>query len=233
MPCLDKKLEYDNKEFGGHGRISNTPAGELSWRTEEQNDTLVMIVSGKCRVVSALEENLVLERSVISRIGSTKIILQDRVTNIGYINTPVFLLYHCNFGFPLISENTMLSIPADKAVDWDGNTAADFKKMKKPADFNDESVIYPELNNAQVNISLFNPDLGDKGLGVNIKYSKTDLPFLTVWKHFQKRSYVVGIEPGTCRVEGRNIELGKNRAVMLEKDQSIRIGVEIEVMMGT
>jgi hypothetical protein len=122
------------------------------------------------------EENLVLERSVISRIGSTKIILQDRVTNIGYINTPVFLLYHCNFGFPLISENTMLSIPADKAVDWDGNTAADFKKMKKPADFNDESVIYPELNNAQVNISLFNPDLGDKGLGVNIKYSKTEDP---------------------------------------------------------
>ena len=33
--------------------------------------------------------------------------------------------------------------------------------------------------------------------GVKLKYSKTDLPFLAVWKHFQKRSYVNGIEPGT------------------------------------
>ena len=231
-PCLDKELVHDNKEFGGHGRISSTPAGELSWRTEEQNDTIVMTVTGKCRVVSALEENLVLERSVTSRIGGTKIILQDRVTNIGHINTPVFLLYHCNFGFPLVSENTVLSIPADKAVDWDGNPAPDFNIMKKPADFNDESVVYPDLNSDQVNISLFNPDLGDNGLGVKMKYIKTALPFLTVWKHFQKRSYVVGIEPGTCRVEGRNSEIENKRTVILQSDQSIEIRFEIEVMDG-
>jgi hypothetical protein len=231
-PCVDEKLEYENREFGGHGRISSTPARELLWKTDDINNLPTMTVSGKCRVVSALEENLVLERSLVSEIGGSKITLQDRVTNLGYKKTPVLLLYHCNFGFPLLSGNTLLSIPAENAVDWNGSKAPDFKRLKNPTNDNDESVVYPDLIGDQVNISLFNPDLGNRGLGVKLKYSKTDLPFLTVWKHFQKRSYVVGIEPGTCRVEGRNSEIEKKRAVFLEKDRSLTITLEIEVLDG-
>lgn len=48
-----------------------------------------------------------------------------------------------------------------------------------------------------------------------------------MWKHYQKRVYVIGIEPGTCRVEGRNAEIEKKRAVILDKDQSIQIDLEI------
>ena len=231
-PCVDEKLDYDNRQFGGHGHISNTPAQELSWKTWEENNTLTMSVSGKCRIVSALEENLLLTRTVVSKLGGTGLLLRDKVTNIGFKSTSLLLLYHCNFGFPLLSGDTVLSIPADKAVGLDGNIVPGFQKLKNPTDLNEDTVIYPALNSNSVNITLFNPALGSSGLGVSIKYSRTELPYLTVWKHYQKRAYVIGIEPGTCRVEGRNAEIEKKRAVILDKDQSIQIDLEISVIEG-
>ena len=154
----------DNRQFGGHGRISNTPAQELSWKTEEEKTTLTMSVSGKCRIVSALEENLLLARTVVSKLGGTGLLLRDKVTNIGFKSTSL-LLYHCNFGFPFLSGDTVLSMPADKAVDLDGNIVPDFQKLKNPIDLNEDTVIYPALNSNSVNITLFNPALGSSGLG--------------------------------------------------------------------
>ena len=48
-----------------------------------------------------------------------------------------------------------------------------------------------------------------------MRYQRRQLPYLTVWKQFARRGYVVGIEPGTCHVEGRVAEKEKGRAVEL------------------
>ncbi len=231
-PCIDEDLDYDNKSFGGHGRISNTPAQELSWTADEENDTVRLRVKGKCKVVSALEENLLLERKILSELGEKSIFIQDSVTNLGFRKTPVLLLYHCNFGFPLLSEDVSLSIPAERAFDWDGNNIEDFKKLKAPTNLNEDTVVYPELVDSSIEIKLFNEKLGNGGVGVYLKYNKSELPYLTLWKHYQKRAYVIGIEPGTCRVEGRVVEKKEKRAVVLDRDESIQISLEMGVIDG-
>ncbi len=231
-PCIDDVLDYDNKDFGGHGRISSTPAQELSWKVVDSEKHHQMIVSGKCKIVSATEENLLLERTIKSILGSRKILLKDRIVNRGCRNTPVLLLYHCNFGFPLLSKETILFLPAQKAVDWNGNPVKDFTGIKSPTNENEDTVIYPEITENSCEIKLFNPHLGVNGIGVYMKYKAAELPYLTVWRHYQKRSYVMGIEPGTCRVGGRIKEIREGRAIALEKDQSFEVDLEIGVIEG-
>lgn len=225
-PCFDKDIEYDNRDFGGHGRISNTSAQELGWRTEDMK----MIVTGKCRIVSATEENLVLERSITSELGEKRILLKDKITNMGWAVEPVLLLYHCNFGFPILSGDSKLILPAKTATDWEGRSVQDFTEIKGPTDVNYDEVNYPDIEGDSVKITVYNPKIGNNGIGVYLKYSKKELPFLTIWKHYQKRAYVMGVEPGTCRVEGRITEKQKKRAILLEKDESIDLHLEMGVV---
>ncbi len=224
-PCMD-----EDKNYGGHGRISNTPAKEVAWRTNTDCVPHTVEVSGKCRSVAAIEESVLLERNIVSTMGGTQIVITDRITNCGCSRTPVFLLYHCNFGFPLLSEDAELTIPATEGVDGAGEAVTDMTKLEPPSDSDDEAVFHPLITDDEPQVSLFNPKLGEGGLGVYLKYNRAELPHLTVWKFFQKRSYVMGIEPGTCRVGGRDIERREDRAIFLDPDESMSITLEIGIL---
>jgi len=226
-PCVD-----GDESYGGHGRISNTPATQVSWKTDTENEPYAIDVAGKCRLVSLPEENLLMERKITSEIAGKRIVINDRIQNLGFNKTPIFLLYHCNFGFPLICEDTKLTIPAKKAVDRAGTEVTDFKRIEPPSDSPDEQVLYPVMDGDSVEISLYNPKLQENGLGVYMKYDRAELPHLTIWKFFQKRSYVLAIEPGTCRVEGRVTEKKQGRAIFLEPDESLSVTLEIGVLVN-
>ena len=79
-----------------------------------------------------------------------------------------------------------------------------------------------------ITISLYNPKIMNNGLGVYIKYNRLELPYLTIWKFFRRRAYVLGIEPGTCHVEGRLKE--KERVKYLDSDESFKTSLEIGVI---
>ena len=178
-------------------------------------------------------ENVLLERTIRSEIAGRRLVLTDRIRNMGFNRTPVFLLYHCNFGFPLLSEHSSLSIPARKALDRSGKDVAAFSALGPPCDGKDEEVVYPLVEGGDpIEIVLFNPRLLDGGLGVYLKYRSSELPHLAVWKFFQKRSYVLAIEPATCRVEGRAIEEKAGRAVFLDADESLIVELQLGVAEG-
>jgi hypothetical protein len=227
VPVADPQAPGDNKVFGGHGRISSTPAREVAWRTSQTDGGLLLEVSGKVFSVSALEESLLLERTVATEMGSSRLMIRDRITNLGHGSASVFLLYHCNFGFPLLSPESVLSIPAASTLDSEGRPVENPDEILSPQEDTREQVLYPTVTGDPITVTLRNPRLERNGLGVYVRYQRRQLPYLTVWKQFAKRGYVLGIEPGTCRVEGRVAEKEKGRAVELACDQSI--GVELEL----
>ena len=47
-------------------------------------------------------ENLLLTRTISTRLGANQFTLKDVVRNEGYRSTPHIMLYHCNFGFPVV-----------------------------------------------------------------------------------------------------------------------------------
>ena len=98
-------------DFGTHGRIWNTPAEEVSYRTYWNEDNLILKVEGKMRETSMFHENLVLHRTITSLEGENKLVIEDKINNQGYEDNPLMLLYHMNLGFPLISEESRLEAP--------------------------------------------------------------------------------------------------------------------------
>ena len=102
----------DGEDLGLHGRISHTPAANVwadgAWRGDEYE----MFVRGKMRQAVVFGENLLMDRRIWSRLGESRLMIRDVVTNEGYETTPHMLLYHVNFGFPLLDEGTTLLAPS-------------------------------------------------------------------------------------------------------------------------
>lgn len=95
-------VDVNGERLGLHGRISYVPAENVSVHGRWEGDDYVMEVSGQMREVSALGENLLLTRTIRAKWGESKLCLHDVVENRGHDPVPHMILYHFNFGFPLL-----------------------------------------------------------------------------------------------------------------------------------
>ena len=219
-------------QLGLHGRISNTPAYDLTSRAQWNGNDYELVVEGSVREAVLYEENLLLRRSVRCIAGENRIRVTDLVENQGPKAVPFMLVYHMNFGFPLLDENTVLTIPTkhcrergqlaqDQAKDWnrfgpprpEGGTQLFFHEVQ-------------EDSSGAVKIEIENPKLG---FGVALRYPKQQLPCLSQWKNTSVQDYVLGIEPGNCLPLGReeNRKLGCLR--YLEPGERETIWLDIDV----
>jgi len=108
-PCVD-----DGEELGLHGRITNIAAENVLADEEWVGDDYVMWVQGKIREVSSLGYKLVLKRKISTTLSKAQILIEDTVENIGNKTSPFMILYHLNFGFPLLDKNSRLIIGNSK-----------------------------------------------------------------------------------------------------------------------
>ena len=215
-PCVDQ-----GEELGLHGRISNVPAQNCSAWAEWIGDDLVYIIKGQMRESSMFGQNMVLNREITTKLGSNKIHIRDTVINEGFEETPLMLLYHCNFGYPLIDNNTNLYIDSPDVKARDGRAQEGIERwnvLHEPEHGFTEQLYYfdpqpDEYGYAQAVIE--NPDLLANGLRIRLRYNKDDLPYCSEWKQMGEGDYVLGIEPGTWLPEGRAKAREKGELKML------------------
>ncbi len=94
-------------ERGLHGEISNTPAEiESIIQPDPVTGKMEMSITGRMKQAQVLLSNLELKRTISGKIGEAAIHIHDEVTNRGNVAAPHMLLYHCNFGWPLVDEGT-------------------------------------------------------------------------------------------------------------------------------
>ena len=67
-------------------------------------------------------------------------------------------------------------------------------------------------------------------IGVYVRYHKTQFPNLVEWKMLAEGTYVVGIEPANCRVEGRARERENGTLQFLEVGGRRHFETEIGVL---
>jgi len=81
-----------------------------------------------------------------------------------------------------------------------------------------------------------------QGLGAYIRYRQAELPRFTQWKMVGAGTYVTGLEPANCWVEGRDKDRARGILQFLEpgeeREYLLEIGVlannaEIEAMVAT
>ncbi|MBI2435533.1 MAG: aldose 1-epimerase family protein, partial [Candidatus Hydrogenedentes bacterium] len=198
---------------GLHGRIGHTPARNVHVTQEWEGDRYVLSVSGEMRETMVFGENLRLRRTVSTALGEHRFWITDVLTNDGFSPTPFMLLYHCNIGWPALDKGSRILAPARQVAPRDAEAQKGkehWALMDGPTHGYREKVYYHDMQadkDGMVTVALVNDGFArDAGFGVYVKYAQDTLPRFVQWKQMGEQDYVLGFEPCTCGVEGRQVD---------------------------
>jgi len=224
---------------GLHGRISSTPARNVHVDGKWEQDDYWFWVSGKVRETGLYLPNLELTRKVCSKLGANSIWITDRVENVGFAPQEFMFLLHINFGFPVVSETCEVVSAVHKVEGrdpccWD--TIADYNRFAPPTPGIEEHCYYHGLK-AQADgttyVAIINRDFDNgRGIGAYLKFNRNEYDQFTEWKMCAQGTYVIGLEPGTCRVEGRDRDRQEGRLKVLQPGETRDLRMEITVLDG-
>ncbi len=222
---------------GLHGRINCIPAEDVSITNRWIDDDFEMSVEGTMREAAVFGRFLELQRRITARLGGNEFIIDDRVTNRGYLPSPFMILYHFNIGFPVLSEESELIAAARLVTPRDEEAAKgkdDYATFSSPQHDFREQVFFLDLieddvgtvESAIVNSSFHNA----QGIGVHLAWKKSQLPFFTEWKQVGEGTYTVGMEPANCYPLGRAKEKEQGRLRVLEPGEEHRVLLKVRVL---
>ncbi|MCD4674031.1 MAG: DUF4432 family protein, partial [Anaerolineaceae bacterium] len=170
------------------------------------------------------------------QLGSNKIFIIDTVENKDFASVPLMLLYHINLGFPFLDSHSKLIFSNLKNT-WPRIKSArkglkTFDSFIDPVDGIEEECFYHSFDSKdnQACICLFNPQLGEKGMGVYLKYDTRQLPVFLQWKMMRSREYVCGFAPATTYTEGRKNAIEKNEAMYIEPLEKKTFCIELGII---
>ncbi len=236
--------ESDDKESRGlHGRISNNPATiESIIQPNPMAGKMDMSITAIVKESSVFGPQLELRRTISSELGKSAITIRDEVTNQCNTPSPHMILYHCNFGWPLVDDQCDIVYKGkckSRGMDFDDaifNDTNDYKKCQKPLESHrgfGESCGFIDVDpDAEGNccVGLVNSQLD---LALTMAYQKQQLPALTNWQHWGPREYVCALEPGTNFPIGQNTARKSNNLITLEPGEKRNYDLEIKVLSKT
>ena len=227
-------------ERGLHGRISNSPAEiESIIQPDPLAGQLEMRITGRIKETTIFGPSLELKRTIASTLGQPTIRIHDEVINRGNTPVPHMLLYHVNFGWPLVDEGT--------DIIWRGHWQAreggindeifrdgyDFKKCPAPMDEHSgtgEAVASIDVtpdSAGQCTVGLHNAQLG---IAVTLRFQKAQLPWLINWQHWGKGEYVTGLEPATNALIGQAKAREQNELLFLAPGETRTYDLVIDIL---
>ena len=235
QPSVDEGIE-----FGLHGRVANAAAENLCISQDWKADEFVISVRGTIREAQTMAENITLTRKIATMMGSNRFQIEDNIENRGFDRQPLMMLYHFNFGFPILNKGAGLAAAIisteprdDEARANDG--IAKFFQFSEPQNPINEQVYFHKVasnSDGTATVMLFNKDIGDgTSLGFAIRYSVDELPELTEWKMMKSGCYALGIEPGTVNPIGRKLLRERGKLPFIEAQDSYHVTIDCQVIV--
>ena len=220
-PCTDK-----GEELPLHGTIGNTPAETVYAYTEEE----AIHLHATIRDAVLFGPKLLLRRHITCPLKENHITIEDVVTNEGDTPSPLMILYHMNMGYPLLSEYAKLKIPSASVSPRDDHAAEDIStwhKIEMPQVGFQEQCYYHEFAKGETAYAaIYNLELRK---GLKISFDPENLTCFTQWKMMGVKDYVLGLEPGNCYPDGRDVmrQQGKLTEIYPGEEHSFRVDIEI------
>lgn len=197
-PCID-----NGEEVPMHGTISNTPCDNFYYTEDDE----AINVYGIIRDAALFGTQLVMKRTYeFSKLSNT-VTITDEIENTGVLHAPCMLLYHFNMGYPLLSENAKVVIPANSVAGRNDHAKGGIDTrlvMEKPqADYTEMCFYYDVAEkDGMATVGIYNPDIKK---GLTMSFDKSTLDNFTQWKMMGENEYVLGLEPGNCTPDGRDV----------------------------
>ena len=223
-PCVDQ-----GEPLGLHGRVSSIPAREVGVRTGWDGDDYYVTINGTVVEVRLFGTHLRMDRTITAWAGQDCVFVHDVVTNTGHTPGPHMMLYHCNFGYPVVSDASVLIAPSRVVTPRDEEAEdgkQDHARCQGPRAGYAEKVYYHDLyaQAGQTTAGIVNPAMG---FGAYLRFSTRQMPRMIEWKQMGRGEYVVGLEPCTNRVEGRDICRTLKTLRMLKPGESVEYDLEL------
>lgn len=215
-----------------HGLIGNRPAHQVDLTVDTDAQTLTL--------VGVVEESrfhfykLRLTTTLTVKFDGTDIQIHDEVTNLSANPAEIQMLYHINFGAPLLDAGSHCVAPVKKLVPRNPHAAsgiANWNTYGPPQDGFEEQVYFMDFladANGRTQALLKN---AHSRRGVSVKFNREQLPCFSLWKDTGPLSdgYVTGLEPGTNFPNPRSFEGKHNRVVKLAAGAKQVFELEIDI----
>jgi len=230
--------EYGKR--GLHDLISNTPAEitQIKQPNLFSNDK-EMAITGVIKQGHPLGYSLELKRTIRCLLGEPTIYIQDEIQNIGNTVAPHMILYHFNFGWPLIDAGTRLLWNGE----WQSRETGDANKIfKEGQDYKvcqapredhaaggeEAAIINVEVeDDGLCHCGIYNEKLG---FAVQLQFKKEQLPWLTNWQHWGKGEYVTGLEPGTNPPLGQKLMRERKELIILQPQEKKTYELQLTIL---
>ena len=220
-----------------HGKIANIPASEVEVIIETEPPHRIR-VRGVVYERMFFGPKLELVTELSTEPGSDTIRISDTITNRGGVEQEFQIMYHTNYGSPVLQQGSSLVAPV-KQVTPINETAA--KSVNQYPDYAAPTrgfieqvyLIHPYSNNQGETMVMLRNASGD--LAASLAWSTSQLPYLTVWKNTAalEDGYVTGLEPGTGFPNNRSVERKLGRVPKLAPGQSRRFTIDYGLHVGT
>jgi hypothetical protein len=219
--------------FPLHGRIANLPAGETTLRIDAEQGEIAL--TGVVEETRFLFHRLRLTSTLSLRAGETGFRIRDVVENLGGQPVDSQLLYHINFGSPVLAAGARFAAPLRQVAPRDARAAegiAAWNHYGPPTPGFAEQVYFCELKGDEAGRSealLVGPD---EAQAVRVAYHVPQLPCFTLWKNTGALDdgYVTGLEPGTNYPNPRSAEQQRGRVVALPPGGSYTCDLEVHYL---
>ena len=208
-----------------HGTIANTPADHIYYTQDEDEISVFAEISDAV----IFSRKLTLKRKITCKINENTVYISDSVKNNGDKESPIMILYHMNMGYPLLDENAEVYIPSDKVTARNERALegiSEWNTVIPPQNNFEEQCYYHKFNSSNGIAGIFNPKI-DKGL--SISFDTSELNYFTQWKMMGKRDYVLGLEPGNCNPDGRNVMRKEQTLKFIKPGEEVNFNLKIEL----
>ena len=207
-----------------HGRYHSLQADQVC---AELADDMVL-VRGTIRETALFGHCLEVKREIRVPAFGASVTVQDIVTNLTPRDEEIMQIYHCNFGYPLLSEKAKLVLPEERET----IPRTEFAKtglgrecdFDEPIDNEEERVFFQRM------AQDFWARVENEAIGtlMTISWSGDTLPILSQWRSMASGDYVLGLEPTNCYISGRHDERENGTLPVLKAFDSVTNTVTIE-----
>lgn len=235
-----------------HGKICNTPASVVEI-TVQREAPYRIAVRGRVEETALHGPKLEMWTQISTTPGAATFAISDTVTNRSAVEQEFGILYHSNYGPPLMEQGAKFFAPVRQVTPMNEHAAKDVSTYDvfraAQAGFAEQVYclsLWADAND-RTQVLLRNAS-GTKA--VSMAWSVKELPFFTLWKNpaASEDGYVTGLEPGTGFPRNRSIErkfgrvpkLGPHEsrsftidfALYTDKEQVFAVGDEIAKIWG-
>ena len=222
-PCVD-----DGESTSLHGKVGNIPAERIYW-DEDADSIWIKAIIREARI---FERKLKLTRTITVSKKENTLTLRDCVENEGDSPSPLMVLYHMNMGYPLLSETAELYIPAQTVTPRNEHSAKDlstWNKVLTPQPGFVEQCYFHDFAGTEGRAGIYNPAIGK---GLFMEFDTGVLNHFTQWKMMGVRDYVMGLEPGNCHPDGRDVMRQQGKLQFINPGETVTFEIKLTMIDG-